>query len=86
MSTEIFIWNESIVWIQWLCGRRCHQQPMCYWHSLASRKIAQGLKVVLRGAVKIINQVCPLQINLLKSITEDLGMDHFHLLLHIEVR
>lgn len=57
-------------------------------HSLATRRMPQDLKFVLDGAVKIINHVKsrPLQARLLKLTAEDLGMDHFHLLLHTEVR
>lgn len=57
-------------------------------HSLATRKMPDDLKRVLDGAVKIINYVKsrPLQARLLKLTTEDLGLDHFHLLLHTEVR
>ncbi|KAJ7344971.1 hypothetical protein JRQ81_000921 [Phrynocephalus forsythii] len=56
-------------------------------HSLATRRLPQDLKVILDGAVKMINHVKshPLQVYLLKFTTDDLGIDHFHLLLHTEV-
>ncbi|XP_072394946.1 zinc finger BED domain-containing protein 5-like [Diabrotica undecimpunctata] len=48
----------------------------------------QDSKDVLDGSVKIINHVKsrPLQARLLKLTAEDMGMDHFNLLLHTEVR
>ncbi|XP_072392553.1 zinc finger BED domain-containing protein 5-like [Diabrotica undecimpunctata] len=57
-------------------------------HSLATKKMPQDLKDVLDGSVKIINHVKsrPLEVRLLKLTAEDMGMDHFNLLLYIEVR
>ncbi|XP_072395222.1 zinc finger BED domain-containing protein 5-like [Diabrotica undecimpunctata] len=55
-------------------------------HSLANTKIPQDLKDVLDGSVKTINHVKsrPLQAHLFKFTAEDMGMDHFNLLLHTE--
>nr|XP_056703766.1 zinc finger BED domain-containing protein 5-like [Euleptes europaea] len=70
-----------------VAGNATSSHCVIHRHSLATRRMPQDLKVVLDGAVKIINHVksCPLQAHLLKLTTEDLGMDHFHLLLHTEV-
>ncbi|XP_072389276.1 zinc finger BED domain-containing protein 5-like [Diabrotica undecimpunctata] len=50
--------------------------------------MSQDLKDVLNGSVKIIDHVKSrlLQALLLKLTAEDMGMDHFNLLLHTEVR
>ncbi|XP_072389652.1 zinc finger BED domain-containing protein 5-like [Diabrotica undecimpunctata] len=54
---------------------------------LSTKKLPRDLKDVLKGSVKIINHVksCPLQARLLKLIAENMGMNHFNLLLHTEV-
>lgn len=57
-------------------------------HSFATKRMPEDLQAVLNDAVKIINHVKsrPLQARLLKLTAEDLGLNHFQLLLHTEVR
>lgn len=48
----------------------------------------EGFKVILNGAVKIINYVKsrPLQARILQITAEDMTLNHYDLLLHTEVR